>query len=348
MSDAQTNNNTTAFDIMESSLRNNLPDFLEAFRTTPLGTVYECAVVHALRDLGLISAQGQFNEEDRTASLVGHLGSHLSWYLAISDLSGRNTTQPSVSWAYQSKKAEAEKGGDFGLAVRLADDVYNIAFFQAKKADLSKVINVWRAPHGYETPKEGVTAEQVKSNKIDADTELANAIQGSVSMQSGKGQHQFVKLAVLAQNAKDVSSDGSWIHYAVWPEDSSQGPISFSFPAMQKILQGWNITKGKALNVSTENQKKAEALAALLMRGDKCNSSGWLTVDKKRAQNIVGNLTELCNILVIVEDRQSGGGLVDDLKNQKFDFIEHNRPIEGVTELEPQAKPATTNSLTRI
>lgn len=344
---------STVFSVISDSLKKSLPEYLAEDARVHLATVYGCAVAHALRDLGLVSAQGGFDEEDRTASLIGHLGSHLSWYLAMADLSGLKEGQPSVSWSYQSKKAEAEKGGDFGLAVRLSDDKYNIAFFQAKNADFTSETgaNLWRPPYGYSPVSKKIPLEQefTKEQKIrdeesrKADKELTNAIYGQqLSAQSGKGQHQLVKLSILADRAmKKIEADSKWIHYVLWPIDQSMAPKVFDLPTVKRILQGPGAISRSCLNVSAAHCRTAETFTALVMRGVEGGADGWLTVSKEQARSLIGDLTELCNRWMIVEDRQSSGALANALKGQNPEFFEHNPPLDHVPELQLQKTTPT-------
>jgi hypothetical protein len=338
------NHPQTVLDIISGSLENSLPEHLVADVRDHLGTVYGCAVAHALRDLEIISGAGGFGEEDRTASLIGHLG----WYLALSDLSGSGKEQPSVSWSYQSKKAEAEKGGDFGLVVRLDGDKYNIAFFQAKNADLAsrKAVNLWRPPSSYHHSSEDMSDEQALDA---ANNELFSAISGKpLSAQSGKGQHQFVKLAVIAAKATNkIGSKSSWIHYVLWPKNPSGAPRVLDLPILRTILQKPGAVSKAALNVPAAEYENAGTFASLLMRGTTSGAAGWLTLSREQARDLIGDLTELCNRWMIVEERGSIGGLVNALRNHDTRVVETHRPLENVPRLEPQTPSISSGSTTK-
>jgi len=349
----------TVFEAISSSLARNLPRHLAVDVCENLSTVYGCAVAHALRDFELVSGKGDFGEEDRTASLIGHLGSHLGWYLALADLSGLNNEQPSVSWSYQSKKAEAEKGGDFGLALRLADDKYNIALFQAKNTDLDNhPANLWRPPYGY-TP---VSRKKVSSEKAmeaylackPVDEELIKAMNGErLNVQSGAGQHQFVKLALLADKTKEIAPGCNWIHYVLWPTNHSNKPIVFDLPRLQAIFKQSGKTKiagamqTSSMNVDNPEFRNADTFAALLMRGAKSGAAGWLTVNRKKARNLIGDLTELCNRWMIVEDQKSGGALANSLKNDSTSVFQHQPPLDGISPLVVYTPPTTPPKSTK-
>lgn len=348
MSNEEENQSPTVFDVISKSLHRSLPDSLSQDVEGHLDTVYGCAVAHALRDLEHISGKGCFGEEDRTASLIGHLGSHLGWYLAMWDLSGNKAEQPSVSWSYQSKKAEAGLGGDFGLAVRLQDNQYNIAFFQAKNADLSPngSVQIGRKPYGYNKATKKISQEQAQKNALAADRELKEAIHGGVlSATNGTGQHQFTKLALLADRAKKMTGfESDWIHYVLWPENESTMPIFCNLPTMKVHLQNYL----KALGTEETMPLKLPSavfddtctFASLLMRGNHSQSQGWLSVNKEEAKNLIGNLTELCNSWMIVEDRESSGGLAHALTSLGVEFFEQHPPLHEVPPLQIQTTPA--------
>lgn len=312
------------FELVSIVLRSLVKDGpLKAGLSANKMTPFTCAVFHALHELGEISATANFNEEDRTASLIGHLGTHFGWYGLMRRLS--NPTSDSqldhLCWAYQRKKDEAAKGGDFGLAIPISPDKYRIAFFQAKliNAEDQKTIDVNRPPSGYNTKSKKISVAEWEEFKQIADAALCKLLIGEVlNCEDGKAHHQLVKLAIVSENGRIGVAPKvkfpDWVHYVLWPSQKDVVPSSLTLSSVIQLVQKQflesqferkekNIFK-IAISESTSNRSFAD----LLIDGALGDGNGWLTVNKERAEQLIGRLIQLCpNWLVVDESGTSGG-----------------------------------------
>jgi hypothetical protein len=217
-------------------IENERNSFVNAVhQANPSAKIVLLAVQRAIHEMLWTSAVLNCGEEHQTASLMGHLAAHFSWYGrgALENEEIEAGQLPTLQWAVQSKAKEAKTGSDFFLIFdpyskyNEPSEYVRIALFQAKKTfylkngDEKYLIN-----HATGKSSAGVSAGEAMRKLIDfAQKDHSNIlnneefaeIHGILAQTPEKRRYQLE--SVLRTNfvgRKKTLESKQWCFYSLW------------------------------------------------------------------------------------------------------------------------------------
>jgi len=295
---------------------------------------FECAVRHALADFCRAGGAPGTGEEHRTSLAMGLIGAHLSWYRLLSMMSHEEISLNCL-WGTETKKQESISGADFGIAIKLEDDSYNLAYFQAKNATRSAPtgeppvsfdrFSIDQAPQRY---SEDEDLRKFSDNNIEAWlTEESHTI----CLNQISKNHQMYKLAITNALGLAQLAPGSplccWTHYVAW-RDEGEEPFTVSLDRIHESFKRSRKTNqeslaggatgllGATLKFSPSTVAQIPSLAKLLSDGQTEGAAGWLHLNATAARTFIANWPVIGHSWFVVnDDGGSGCDVVANLKN---------------------------------
>lgn len=193
-----------------------------------LGALYAC------HDMARLSCAVGLGEEHITASLMGHLASHLQWLRVIAQEMYPNDVEiPEIIWAYQNARQEAQSGSDFALiADQSSHDepttTLRIALFQAKKLQPGSQIKVDHITRSTNQTEGLNWTRDAKRLLNAARRQMLSAGQGvnlrgieALLLRDMQREHYQLEALLRTHFRGHVlaNSDRRWVYYSIWRKD---------------------------------------------------------------------------------------------------------------------------------
>ena len=331
----------TSVDHQMVSLAKQLTEAL-GLSTTGRATAIQTVFALAVADLRRVFRPNRFDEESITSAFVGALASHATWVTAAFD--SDPTTQSELYWAQYKKSStktfsEAKSGADFALVVRVSNNHALLSLFQAKIADDSRRIDIYRRPA---IPKD--------QNKVWRSSQLVVLVKHSRML--------LAKIRGVTLSSTTIG-DLDWVHYLAYengaltcvPVSGLQGEHNDEVKNRYKRLSSHMVAMTEAntkplfelLDLSKIQWERSNSSQPMAFRPinlgaaairtfrieqpehdhyeDAATLKGWLSLTYEEAEKMLPLLTPLMGVYVADETRSGGARRLNPDLEFKQDFI---------------------------